>query len=120
LDIIIYQIYIKAKEDIKMNVVATRRVDELGRIVLPAELREKYGIEAGAMFEICTNGNGEIILRKSQRCCVFCKSTDELTEVMGKSICNSCKQIIKLDERKEKAKTAEYEPLYVVSLKVAE
>jgi transcriptional pleiotropic regulator of transition state genes len=78
-----------------MDVVVTRKVDELGRIVLPVELRDKYGIEVGDAFDICTDENGNIVLRKAQKYCVFCKSTDDLTEVMGKSICNSCRKLIK-------------------------
>ena len=43
----------------------TRRVDELGRIVLPRELRKSFKIDVGAKMQIFVNDDGDIVLRKS-------------------------------------------------------
>lgn len=40
-----------------------RRIDDLGRIVIPKEIRKKFGIEEGAPLEIFVNKD-EIILRR--------------------------------------------------------
>ena len=42
----------------------TRRVDDLGRVVIPKEIRSAMGVEAGEALEIFTDGNGSILLRK--------------------------------------------------------
>ncbi len=48
-----------------------RKVDDLGRIVLPKELRDKYDIAARDPIEIFTEGD-RIIFRKYQSSCIFC------------------------------------------------
>ena len=48
-----------------------RKVDELGRVVLPKELRDKFKINEKDSLEIYTEGN-EIILKKYENSCVFC------------------------------------------------
>lgn len=72
----------------------TRKVDELGRLVLPAELRASLGIESRDAVDIYTDDSGNIILHKSMQRCVFCNGTDGLIEVMGKWVCISCKETI--------------------------
>ena len=66
-----------------------RRVDKLGRIVLPRELRTAYDLEDGNAVEFLT-GDDMIILKKLQCSCVFCKSNTDLVEYMGKTICLHC------------------------------
>ena len=73
---------------------STRPVDELGRIVLPQELRKEYNIQPGTGLDIIPSKNGEIILRKAQPRCIFCQSTENLMTVLEKTICSSCKAII--------------------------
>lgn len=65
-----------------------RKVDELGRIVLPKELRQTMGIRTGDPMEIYTDANN-IILRKCAPGCVFCGNTDA-KEVRGVRICERC------------------------------
>ncbi|MGI8793466.1 MAG: AbrB/MazE/SpoVT family DNA-binding domain-containing protein [Acidimicrobiales bacterium] len=67
-----------------------RKVDNLGRIVLPAELRRLHGIEAGDELAIAVDG-GAIILRKLENACVFCGSGDDLSTYRSKPICTSCR-----------------------------
>lgn len=66
-----------------------RKVDELGRIVIPMELRTKLGIQEKDPIEIFVDGSS-IILRKYEPNCVFCGSTKDLYEHNEKLICNKC------------------------------
>jgi len=66
-----------------------RRVDELGRVVLPIELRRNLDLDIKDALDIDVNGN-EIILRKYLPRCVFCKGAEDVKEVMGKCICKVC------------------------------
>lgn len=65
-----------------------RRVDELGRIVLPIELRRVFFFNDTATTEIYTEGD-TIILHKYAPGCVFCGDTDA-KEVRGVRICERC------------------------------
>lgn len=79
------------------NCGITRNVDELGRIVLPKELRNNLVIDSGTPLEIYTEGDC-IILKKycSTSECIICGSNDHTFEFKGKYICVDCKnEIIK-------------------------
>ena len=71
-----------------------RKVDELGRIVLPIELRRSYDLAVKDAIEIYTDDD-MIILKKFQRSCVFCGKTENLVDYKGKSICADCATEIK-------------------------
>jgi transcriptional pleiotropic regulator of transition state genes len=74
-----------------------RRVDELGRVVIPIELRNKFGIAEKDPIEIYVDGSS-IILKKYEPNCVFCGSSKKLMDYKGKLICNKCaKQIADMD-----------------------
>lgn len=77
-----------------MKVITTRKMDELGRVVLPIELRASLDIQSGDEFDICTDEKGNIVLQKAIVRCAFCKGKDNLTHVMDKHVCTSCKEII--------------------------
>lgn len=66
-----------------------RRVDELGRIVIPIELRNKLKIAEKDPIEIYVDGSS-IILKKYEETCVFCGSTKNVVEYKGKLICSKC------------------------------
>ena len=66
-----------------------RKVDELGRIVLPIELRRTLGIEEKDRIEIFVDGES-IILRKSQPACIFCDNAPDIINYQGKTICPDC------------------------------
>ncbi|WP_024834023.1 AbrB/MazE/SpoVT family DNA-binding domain-containing protein [Ruminiclostridium josui] len=66
-----------------------RKVDELGRVVLPIELRRGIAVDHGDALEIGVNAN-EIILKKYVPRCVFCQESDNVKEQLGKNICASC------------------------------
>lgn len=73
-----------------------RRVDELGRIVLPIELRRSLDINIKDPVEIFVD-NERIILQKYIPACIFCGSADNIIIYNGKRICSDC-----LDEIKNK------------------
>ncbi len=66
-----------------------RKVDELGRVVLPIELRRTLEIAEKDPLEIYVDGEN-IILRKHSDRCVFCGAGSSLTEFKGKLVCKSC------------------------------
>lgn len=66
-----------------------RKVDDLGRIVLPVEMRRLFGIRAGDALEIAVDDAG-IVLRKRETRCVFCGGGDALRSHHDKLICSSC------------------------------
>ncbi len=68
-----------------------RKVDDLGRVVLPIELRRSLGIQEKDPLEIFVDGD-HIILRKSTRMCVFCGSGENVEEFKGKGVCSGCRR----------------------------
>ena len=66
-----------------------RKIDELGRIVLPIELRNKMDINTKDSVEIFVD-NDKIILKKYQPCCVFCGNADNVTMFKVKLVCRDC------------------------------
>ena len=66
-----------------------RRVDELGRIVLPIELRRTLDINIKDQVEIFVDDD-KIILKKYERSCIFCDNCDDLVTFKGKTICKEC------------------------------
>jgi transcriptional pleiotropic regulator of transition state genes len=67
----------------------TRRIDALGRIVIPAELRRILEIGVGDLLDIRVDG-GHLVLAKVERTCVFCTSSEGLTPYRDKLVCASC------------------------------
>ena len=66
-----------------------RKVDELGRIVLPMELRRILGINKEDPVEIFVEDKN-IILRKYEPACIFCNSAIDVTVIYDKKICRKC------------------------------
>ncbi|HEX2040808.1 MAG TPA: AbrB/MazE/SpoVT family DNA-binding domain-containing protein [Acidimicrobiales bacterium] len=66
-----------------------RKVDDLGRIVLPVEMRRLFGIRPGDEMEISVDGGG-IQLRKVEVRCVFCDGDDDLRPFRDKRVCAGC------------------------------
>lgn len=67
-----------------------RKVDELGRIVLPIELRRKMSIAVRDPLEIYVDGDC-IILKKYEPACIFCGNHDDISTYKGKLICQKCR-----------------------------
>ena len=68
-----------------------RRVDELGRVVIPIEIRNKFNIAEKDPIEIYVEGSN-IVLKKHEQSCIFCGNTNELSEYKGKLVCNKCSE----------------------------
>lgn len=66
-----------------------RKVDELGRVVIPIELRRTMGIEEKDALEIYVDDE-KIILKKYEPACVFCNSADLVQTYKGKLVCREC------------------------------
>ncbi len=71
-----------------------RKVDELGRIVLPISIRQVMDINEKDSLEIFTDEN-KIILQKYQPSCVFCNNADNIVFFNNKRVCRSCLEKIK-------------------------
>ena len=63
-----------------------RKVDELGRVVIPIELRRTLGIEEKDALEIYVDGE-HIILKKYEPACIFCEDARDVQMYKGKNIC---------------------------------
>ena len=70
-----------------------RRVDELGRVVLPIELRRTLDIELRNPLEIYVEGD-MVILKKYEPACIFCGEAKDVSDFKGKNICAHCVQEI--------------------------
>jgi len=66
-----------------------RKIDELGRIVLPSELRRVFGIREGDELEISVEGE-TIILQKRLDLCLFCGSDGPSIEFKSRRVCQAC------------------------------
>ena len=71
-----------------------RKVDELGRIVIPKELRTTLNIEEKDSLEIYVDGE-HIILNKYEPACIFCANAKDVHVYKGKNICPSCLEELK-------------------------
>jgi transcriptional pleiotropic regulator of transition state genes len=66
-----------------------RKVDELGRIVIPIELRRTMGIAEKDALEIYVDEE-KIILKKYEPACIFCGNAEEISNYKGKNLCIHC------------------------------
>ena len=73
-----------------------RKVDELGRIVLPIELRRTLDIAEKDTLEIYVEGSA-IVLKKYRPTCVFCDSARDVSVFKGKNICPKCLRELRSD-----------------------
>ena len=72
-----------------------RKIDELGRIVLPIEMRHTMHIEPRDTMEIFVDGNS-IILRKYEQECIFCGSTKKVSVFKDRCVCENCRKELSL------------------------
>jgi transcriptional pleiotropic regulator of transition state genes len=71
-----------------------RKVDELGRIVLPIEMRRTLDIAEKDALEIYVEG-ASVILKKYKPSCIFCDTSKDVSEFKGKNICPKCLKDLK-------------------------
>ena len=67
----------------------TRKIDELGRVVLPIALRRTMNIEEKDALEFFVDGE-RIILKKHEPACIFCGNAEDVVNYKGKNICRKC------------------------------
>lgn len=73
-----------------------RKVDELGRVVIPVELRRTLNIDIKDPLEIYVDGD-QVILKKYEPTCIFCGEGKDIKSFDGKNICPICiKEISKI------------------------
>jgi len=85
----------------KLSSGIVRRLDELGRIVIPIEMRSSLDISPRDPVEISMEGSS-IVLRKYENKCVFCGALKPDIKFEGKLICNNC--LKKINKQVEKNK----------------
>ena len=66
-----------------------RPVDPLGRVVIPVELIRSLGIKTDDLLEVFVDGE-YIMLKKNDPKCIFCGSTEDISEIHGKNVCKAC------------------------------
>ena len=71
-----------------------RKIDELGRIVLPIETRKRLDLMAGDGVEIFVERD-RVILKKYAPACIFCGEVDDVVNYGDKKICRSCLEELK-------------------------
>lgn len=71
-----------------------RKVDELGRVVLPIELRRTLDIKPKDPLEIFTHED-TIIFKKYQPACIFCGQDENVDPFKGKNLCSDCRDELK-------------------------
>ena len=71
-----------------------RRVDELGRVVIPIEIRNQFNIVEKDPIEIYVSGSS-IVLKKFEPNCIFCGATKKLVSYNNKLVCTKCAERLK-------------------------
>ena len=66
-----------------------RQIDQLGRVVVPAELRRILSMRQGDLLDIRAE-DGRLILQKIEPECAICTRTDDLVELHEKHVCRDC------------------------------
>jgi transcriptional pleiotropic regulator of transition state genes len=83
------------KEELIMKSTGVvRRVDELGRIVIPVELRRTLNIGEKDALEIYVDGE-QIILKKYEPACIFCGDARDVINYKSKNVCKHCLNTLK-------------------------
>jgi AbrB family transcriptional regulator, transcriptional pleiotropic regulator of transition state genes len=76
-------------EDSLKSTGIVRKVDELGRVVIPIELRRTLGIDVKDSLEIYVDSE-KIILKKYEPACLFCGNADDVKHHKGRIVCREC------------------------------
>lgn len=87
-------IYAEKEEIMMKSTGIVRRVDELGRVVIPIELRRTLDIAEKDALEIYVDGE-HIILKKYEPACIFCGQAKDVAQYKGKNICSKCLEELK-------------------------
>jgi len=84
---------------VSMERLCSRTIDELGRVVLPSELRKKYNWGVGDSLSLYYVDSNTLMLQLAEKYpgqkCVFCGTTEATKTINGKDICGKCTEDIK-------------------------
>lgn len=72
-----------------MKLISENKIDALGRVTLPAQIRHKLDMDKGDSVDIFED-NGKIIIKKHNKSCIFCGHSKNLIEYNQKFICSKC------------------------------
>ena len=73
----------------------TRVIDELGRVVLPVEVRTALGWREKTLLDVCYDTDtGEVSLKAHEDSCIYCGATKDLLTFENQSLCSACQQKI--------------------------
>ena len=72
-----------------MNEEAVRKIDELGRIIIPIEMRNTMGWDNETKISISRQGE-KLVLQNHQSSCFVCGSRENLKPIYKKYICQKC------------------------------
>lgn len=77
-----------------LNTGINRKLDALGRIVIPKEIREVMGVNLGDGFQVFVDED-RVILRPYVPGCTFCDEIDDLISFRGRNVCSKCHEQLK-------------------------
>lgn len=81
----------------------TRKIDKVGRIVIPIELRDTLGLDPGAKIELFIDTEEKaLVMQKYQRGCSFCGEMKNTIEFKDEKLCKSCAEKIINKARSDK------------------
>lgn len=72
-----------------MAYTSYKKIDDVGRVVLPKDVREELGLRINDMLKIEVENNS-IIIKKADESCLFCGKGEGIKRYMGKTVCESC------------------------------
>ena len=72
------------------SVSSLRKIDELGRVVIPYDMRNMVGIQPQDLLEIYVE-NGRVVVDKFQPGCIFCDEGEDLIAYRGVNVCRKCR-----------------------------
>ena len=72
----------------------SRRMDSLGRIVIPSDFRDRLDIDAGDYVEIMLTGD-QVLIQKRHVSCIFCENDEHIIDFADKPLCRRCAEKIK-------------------------
>ncbi|MBR2280760.1 MAG: AbrB/MazE/SpoVT family DNA-binding domain-containing protein [Ruminococcus sp.] len=72
-----------------MAYTSYKKIDDVGRVVLPKDVREELGLRINDMLRIETE-NDRIVITKAEESCIFCGKSSGIKRYMGKTVCESC------------------------------
>lgn len=77
-----------------------RHLDSMGRVVLPAEWRRRFGLKTGDEVTLKESGD-DLVVSRDRIACVFCGELENLTAFKAKPLCESCRQAVRSSQPRD-------------------